>query len=80
MPNVDRLIKILRRDKKPGHIVHAEFIKRFVKGTCLANLKKYREAINCYYEVLGLNPHDEASSFSKGQCLQALKRRTRTQK
>lgn len=32
IPNIDRLIKLLKSDKKPGHIVHAEFVKRFLKG------------------------------------------------
>ena len=29
IPNIDKLIKLLKSDNKTGHIVHAEFVKRF---------------------------------------------------
>lgn len=32
IPNCERLIKLLKSDKKAGHIIHAEFVKRFVEG------------------------------------------------
>jgi len=32
IPNIERLVKILKSDKNPGHIVHAEFVKRFFEG------------------------------------------------
>lgn len=32
IPNIERLVKILKSDKKPGHIVHAEFVKRLFEG------------------------------------------------
>jgi hypothetical protein len=31
-PHVDRLITILQRDPKPGHLFHAESIKRFIES------------------------------------------------
>jgi len=30
IPNIGRLIKILNSDPKPGHLVHAECVKRFL--------------------------------------------------
>ena len=32
IPNIDRLIKILKSDQKPGHLVHAECVKRFFES------------------------------------------------
>lgn len=32
IPNIDRLIKILKSDQKPGHLVHAECVERFFKS------------------------------------------------
>jgi hypothetical protein len=32
IPNIERLVKILKSDTKPGHIVHAEFVKRLFEG------------------------------------------------
>jgi hypothetical protein len=32
IPNIDRLTKILKSDPKPGHLVHAECVKRFFES------------------------------------------------
>lgn len=32
IPNCEKLIGLLKSDKKAGHIIHAEFVKRFVEG------------------------------------------------
>ncbi|RLI99632.1 MAG: hypothetical protein DRP06_03150 [Candidatus Aenigmatarchaeota archaeon] len=32
IPNIKKLIKILKKDKKAGHIFHAECVKRFFEG------------------------------------------------
>ncbi len=32
IPNIEKLIKILKKDKKAGHIFHAECVKRFFEG------------------------------------------------
>ena len=32
IPNCNRLIKLLKSDKKAGHVIHAMFVKKFVEG------------------------------------------------
>ena len=62
IPNIDRLIKLLRSDKKAGHIVHADFVKRFFEGNKF-KVTDVEKKYNCYDADIELIKASLISSF-----------------